>query len=648
MIRRTSPTIGLLLAFVAVAARSSPGYEPSAARPRIVENGEPRYVIHHGADAPASVRRAAAELQRVVEIMTGAKLPVSTEPAERMISLGENAESRRAGVTLGSAPGLDTYLVRTVGPSLFIVGNDSAEEPLAGWATRGTLYGTYDLLEMFGVSWLLPGPWGEDVPRRRSLDLPALDVKRGPAFFARVLQDVQDRSAPANDRTTKQAPNKPQSGMPLPNEPKIWLERQKLPSIHDGFKLQAGHSWDDFISPEQAAEHPEWLAKDAAGKPRQFPRHKSIKFCTREPELIEAFVAGVNRRLQANPTMQCASISASDGGDFCQCPKCAPSIETDPHGKPSYSALMVEFYDAVARRVAKSHPDRLVCGLVYYNYQYPPRAVRGDAWPAEPLAGNLWLTWAPLNYYGWGLAKPVYRDEFREVAAGWRRTTPNVAYHNYSTWMRSYNGAPIPPSLRILKQELPGAYEAGFRGVNMVGLGAWGYGGPTNYILAKQMWDPKIDVDATYQEWLERAYGPGWQSMRSLYEMLAERITARKEKESPVYRGQNYEANHDFLTDVHAPVFAKMERLYRAAMAQAETEPQRKRLAMFGENLIRLHHDLREAGLLTGDAADESTFYRNEAEYQKFLAETEPSYAQYRDHRSRYLVPVWKGEYRGE
>ena len=70
--------------------------------------------------------------------------------------------------------------------------------------------------------------------------------------------------------------------------------------------------------------------------------------------------------------------------------------------------------------------------------------------------------------------------------------------------------------------------------------------------------------------------------------------------------------------------------------------------ALFGENLIRLHHDRVEAGLLTGDAAQKSTFYRDEMAYKEFLTATEFSYAQYRDHRSRYLVPVWKGEYRGE
>jgi hypothetical protein len=103
--------------------------------------------------------------------------------------------------------------------------------------------------------------------------------------------------------------------------------------------------------------------------------------------------------------------------------------------------------------------------------------------------------------------------------------------------------------------------------------------------------------------------------------------------------------NFDLITEVHAPVFAEMERLYREALAQTATESQRRRLGLFGDYLVVLCHDLHQAGLL--GAARTSIFYRDEDAYRKFLADTEFSMALYRDHRSRYTVPIWKGEYRG-
>ncbi|NUQ64983.1 MAG: DUF4838 domain-containing protein [Pirellulales bacterium] len=593
---------------------------------RLAEDGRSGYVIYCDAGASASVQEAAKEVQRVLKLCTGAELPISRRPADRMISLGENEASSAAGVVLRVDAPDDSFRLRSVGRSIFIVGKDSPDEPRPqpGWASRGTLYGAYEFLEMLGVRWLLPGDWGEDIPRSTTLTAPRLDIEQGPAFFSRVLEDVQDRRPPGDKQ---------------PSAPKLWLQRQKTPSTLDGWKLSAGHAWDDYITPEQAAEHPEWLAKDGAGNPRRFARHSAVKFCTSEPALVEAFAESVIRSLDKHPERRCASISPSDGGDFCQCAKCQSLVAPDPHGKPSYSALILRFYRDMARRVAEVHPDRLVCGLVYYNYMYPPQR------PLEQLPGNLWLSWAPLNYYGWGLAKPVYRDELPGIAAGWRAVTPNLVYHNYSTWMRSFNGAPVPPALEILKLEVPAVHQAGARGVDMVGLGAWGYGAPTNYILAKQMWDPRLDVDRLYREWLQRAYGPGWESMDKLYRMIEGRMMARKAKESPVYRGQNYEVNHELLAEVHAPVFGEIERLYLEAMAKTATEAQRRRLEMFGENLVVLCHDLRQAGLLA--AAEESVFYRDDEAYRKFLADTEFSIALYRNSGRRDIVPIWKGEYRG-
>lgn len=593
---------------------------------RIIENGKTDYGIYCHAGAPASVQEAAKEIQRVLNVATGVELPLLREPAERMICLGDNEASRAVDASLPADAAADSFLLRTAGRTLFIVGNDSPDQarPQPGWASRGTLYGVYEFLERLGVRWLLPGEWGEDIPQSATLTVPRMDIHESPAFFSRVLEDVQDRRPPEDKR---------------PSAAKLWLQRQKIPSTLDGWKLSAGHAWDDYITPEQAAAHPQWLAKDRNGNPRHFARHKSVKFCTSQPELVEAFAASVIRTLDKYPERRCASISPSDGGDFCQCAQCAPLVETDPHGKPSYAALMLRFYGDVARRVAAKHPDRLLCGLVYYNYMYPP------AQPAERLPANLWLSWAPLNYYGWGLAKPVYRDELAGVAAGWAAVTPNLVYHNYSTWMRSFHGAPLPPALEILKLEVPTVYRAGARAVDMVGIGAWGYGGPTNYILAKQMWNPRVDVDQLYREWLQRAYGPGWDAMDKLNRTLAARMMARKAKESPAYRGQNYEVNYELLADVHAPIFAEMERLYLEALAKTATEAQRRRLEMFGDNLIMLHHSLRQAGLLA--RAEESAFYRDEQAYGKFLAETEWSLSLYRNFRSRYLVPVWKGEYRG-
>ncbi|MBM3501154.1 MAG: DUF4838 domain-containing protein, partial [Armatimonadetes bacterium] len=363
------------------------------------------------------------------------------------------------------------------------------------------------------------------------------------------------------------------------------------------------------------------------------------KYCTTNPNVVRAFAEGATQWLSSRPDQRSTAISPSDGGGFCKCERCRALLRDDPHGRPSYTLAILGFYNEVARLVAQTHPDRPLAGYVYYNYLYPP---------AEPVAmePNVTLVWAPLNYYGWGLQKPAYRDEFDRVTGQWAAVTPNLVYHNYSTWMRSFNGAPVPPGLDILKLELPTLRRHGIRGVEMVGLGAWGYGGPTNYILAKQMWDAEVDVDALLHEWLQRAYGPGWESMDRLYRLLEARMKARKEQETIIYRGVQYEVNYDVIADVHRPIFPEMERLYLEALSRAETPKQRQRLEMLGENLVMLHYNMRQAGML--EEPERSILYRSEEAYSRLLADTEFSLALYRDHGRRFTGPIWKGEWNGQ
>jgi hypothetical protein len=592
----------------------------------LASGGETAYAIYREPGAPPSVLRAAEEVQRVLRIATGAELPIGGEPHSPMIAVGASPAAREAGLSADALPD-DGFLIATRGSNLYILGKDypADEPPWVGWSSRGTLFGAYEFLEqVVGVRWLLPGEWGEDIPRHDRLVVPPTSIEESPDFPIRGLNDVRDRRPPQ------------QTG---PNEPKLWLLRQKIPSATEGRKLQHGHAWDDHVPPDLLEAHPEWLAADANGKRRQFARPALVKYCTSNPELVRAFAEGVIKWLEDHPTDRTVSISPSDGGDFCQCADCQALVTTDPHGNPSYTSLLLRFYNEVAAQVARKHRDRLLGAYVYYNYMYPPQT------PVE-VEPNLYLVWAPLNYYGFGLLRPVYRDELSTVVNQWLAVTPNFVLHNYSTWMRSFNGAPLPPGLDILKLELPTLHRAGAKGADMVGVGAWGYGGPTNYILAKQLWDAEVNVDDLFTEWLHRAYGPGWQEMRQVYMLIESGLKKRKESESPRYRGEMYEVNYEVIEQVYLPIFPEMERLYLSSLSRMTDEAQRRRLAMFGDNLMMLHYNMRKAGMLP--ESEESSFYRTDEQYQQFLADTEFSLALYRDHGKRYVGPIWKGEWSGE
>jgi len=586
----------------------------------LAEAGRSAWVIYRAPDAPPSVQLAATEIQRVLRISTGAELAIVEAPAQPMICLGDSEASRAAGLSAEDLP-RDGFRMRTVGGNLYICGREFPGDQVhwVGWTSRGTLYGAYDFLErVVGVRWLMPGEVGEDIPAHATLALPDLDLQEAPDFEVRVLQDVREELPEwFEDRELVRK----------------WMHTQKLPCKQfDGYALGWGHSWNDYITEEALAEHPEWRAIPASMTQRWVPaRHAAVKYCTTNREMLQAFAQGVMGRLEQQPTRISAAISPSDGGAFCTCEDCAPLIDQDPHGWPSHSRAVLQFYNDIAQIVCARYPERQLPGYVYYNYMYPPAEI-------VEMHPNVWLVFYGLRYYGWGLAKPTYAAEFRDVVEGWRRFTPNVVYGSYTVWLRSFNGAVIPPPRAILKMELPIAHEAGYRGATMVGIAAWGYGAPINYVFARQMWDAEVDVDATLDEWMQRAYGPGWESMRDLYSLVEERFSAWKEAETIEYRGYQYEINYELIDAVHKPIFGEMERLYLSALAQAEIDQQRARLALFADNLIKLHHDMREVGMLEG--GEDSIFYRSDADYETWLEGQRNSIGI--DPR-RY--PIWHGEW---
>lgn len=599
-----------------------------AAQPlALAQAGRSRYVIYRDPTSPPSVSTAADELQRVIKASTGAELPIVDQPAERMICLGDNASSRAVGLKANELPD-DAFRWLTRNGNLYIAGKDLPDDkpPQRGWTSYGTLYGVYDFLERHvGARWLMPGEVGEQIPVRPRLQVPELDLVQQPDFPLRYLVDIGDRRPPGDTG---------------PNLPLQWEMRQKLPTPTFGRKQDHGHAWDDYLKPDDWRAHPEWMAMDDQGKRRDFTaRPPGVKYCTTNPELVKAFAAGVINWLDTHPAWRGASISPADGGDFCKCEECLKLVTKDPYGNPSYSVNMLKFYNDVAKIVGEKHPDRPLSGYVYYNYMYPP----AEQIKMEP---NVWLVMAPLNYYGFGLYKPVYAAEFPKVIEGWLKITPNFVYHNYGTWMRSFNGAPLPTAREILKLEIPTLAKYGAKGADMVGLGAWGIGAPTNYIYAKLMWDAQTDVDATYEEWLRLAYGGAYEPMREMLDLIEERFRARKAAESPKYRGEMYEVNYALAEEVYLPIFPEMERLYTEALAKADTEKQRARIRMFGDNLVQLHWGMTRAGM-TLPEAEKSVFYRTDEQYEQFLKDTDYAWWLYRDHGKRHVAPIWKGEWSG-
>lgn len=585
-----------------------------AAERVVATGGRSDYAIACDPAAPATVKRAAEELRRVLAAATGATLDLAQAPRRPVLWLGAGAPARQAGIDPEQLP-WEGYRIVTRGADVLIVGRDTpdGQRTPEGGFSRGTEFGVDEFLErVVGVRWLLPGEVGEDIPRQATLSVPDLDLTGRPAFLFRQVN--------VGNRT------------PVVQQ---WLTRNRV----SGFSTLANtacsrlvfdtHSWAWNLPEEVVAQHPEFRAV----------RGERNKFCTSNLEAVELFAASVGKWLDQRPQWWMGSLSPSDGQSFCECERCRADYEQDWFGHVSVTPRLLKFYNEVARRVARTHPNRKLGAYVYGSYSYPP---------SQPIAmePNVQLDLYPLGTYGFGLYKPAYRDQFERLLAEWRKVTPEVGYGNYSTWLRDDCGAPYGPGLEILALELPAVHRHGFQTVSMVGSAAWGYAGVTNYLTARLEWDPTQDVAVLYTDWLKRAYGGGWQAMDRLYRMLDEALKQYKTTVEPVeYRGSNYELTYDVIKHVHLPLWSRIESLYLEAMSRAGTDAQRARLQMFGDNLIIFQHALRQVDLLP--EPEKSPFYRTDEQFAEWVKQHEGSLALCATTEGETIIsPIWAPERR--
>ena len=557
-----------------------------AADIRLVEKRSSEYCILLAANAPASVRLAASELREYVEKTTGASLTVvnrNKPPSCPYISLGVNAASKAAGLDVSVIP-LEGYQITTRGGNIFILGVDTPDgkKTQYGGTSDGTLNGVYTFLEAFlGVRWVMPGEVGEYVPRHDTLDIPQTDRIDKPGFAARRLEYVQNDNALV----------------------KQWLRRQK-----QGYSLAYfhGHNWVETMPAELFKTRPEWFAM--VGGVRSAPVGR-YKFETTNPELVQAFSDRVIETLEKNPQFYSYSISPSDSENWSTSPESLALYDKDPHGAPSMTRLVLDFYNNVARRVAQKIPDRLVCGYIYSTYQYPPSA------GIPKLEPNLCLVVAPTFSYGYGLYRPEARADFEKIMGAWSRSTANLGYYDLPVMFEQTLGAPNPPGIEILKFLYPRLARFGVKEVYVFGVSGWGQGAVTNYMLAKLNWNPNANVDELAKEFYTLTYGPKAGPVMARFYDLLDSATKKYHQAHPE---ANYWLSRKSLQGIYVPIFPELEKLYAQAQSLATEPKQQLRLRMLQMNMAAFNKYLRIQKLVGDNRL--SPFYKTDADIAEFLS----------------------------
>lgn len=503
----------------------------------IADKGQTAYRIVVPADAIPAERYAAEELQRYLERISGAKLPIVTD-AEKVtcteIVLGDNAHIRKLNPKIDFTKlGADGFVLRTQGSCVLI----------AGGRPRGTLYGVYALLvEKLGVRWFAPDC--EVVPTLSRLTLPAINETQIPSLeYREVSWSEMIHNADFAARHRLNGPNCP------------------LTAKHGGpavVYFPFVHSLDLLIPQDLFEEHPEYFPEINGNRVNGY-----VQRCLSNPDVLKLGIERVRQWIKEHPEANIISVSQNDTGKWCQCATCKSL--NDAEGSPAASLL--KFVNAIAEAIEKDHPNVRLDTLAYDYTRKPPKTIRPRRNVIVRLCSIECCFAHPL-----ATCPAEENRRFRDDIIAWQPVTPLLYVWDYTTDFAHYqqpfpNFDALQPNVQFfVKHGAKGLFEEG----NYSGGGHGEMEPLRAYVLAKVLWNPCTDVPRHITEFLHGYYGKASDDLRAYLDLMEKQVC-----DKPVHSHIGDGPKSAFLS---AEFIDAADKLLDAAEQKADTDAVRFRV----------------------------------------------------------------------
>ena len=505
---------------------------------RIVQDGQPRSVVVLPANADGQTEAAARLLVEYVKQSSGAELAIVK---------GARPESPRQPVAICVGR---SELVNRLLPELdrldddgFVIhGVDFTQVLIAGPTPYGTEFGVYEFLERYvGVRWLLPGPDGDDVPARATIEVPLGQVRQEPAIFSRLFSGLRGK----------------------------WQTRwARFNRMHG--RVSFHHYLLHVFPPDEYTKtHPDFFAmKD--GKTRFLPPTNHThgwQPCFSTPGTVEEAVKNITRYFDAHPDVPSFSLGVNDSSGHCRCPECLRRIPQEPNflGRADYSDLYYGWCNRVIEGVLKKHPDKWFGCLAYSEVAAPPKSVKLH----ERLIP--YMTYDRMKWI-----HPEVQAAGHAATQAWQKACTTLGWYDYI-----YGTPYCLPRVYFHESQKYVRYgsEHGVRACYAEIYPNWGEG-PKPYVFLKLWWNPQADVDALLEEWYERCVGPAAAPALAKYYAIWERFWTKDILDSAWFstRGQYLRFSHPgYLADVKEEDIHESRRLLDSCIDKCQTDKQRAR-----------------------------------------------------------------------
>lgn len=515
----------------------------------LVRDGAPAAEIIISADPPRTTRLAARELQTYVAKISGATLPIVTEPtgdAPLNVYVGQSPHTEALGIT---ADGLQfgAYRIVSADDWLVFIGDDTEFTPIEPWP-RGyddlrsgrmqaawdqitgehwgypfsqlhkhysgptPLFGTPDEQEVddegnvnvwtydergsfnavcgflmdLGVRWYMPGELGEIVPQMETIPVPRMDRTVRPDFPMRIL----------NFRAGIYGRDVMMWGFHL--------------GVRQPFGRQAAHGLHTMTHNDYTlTHHPDWFAL-YGGKRHTGADQRNNQLCYSNEELFRETVRYV-QALFDHYDMDVVSVMPPDGYTaICQCGLCEGKESPELGERGRLSNYIWEFVNRVANQVGRTHPDRKISCCAYGVYTTPPSSI-------EKLEPNV-----QVIIVGGRRPTSPDREQLRALREAWVAKTDNPLeiFENYPFTDRGfYLPAYIPRVMGESINETKGISRGEDIWLTMdFSEKAVGFNHFLVYFTARMYWSgAEQDAVAMFDEYCRLFYGPAADRMRAFF-----------------------------------------------------------------------------------------------------------------------------------
>jgi len=573
----------LLTPMVAISAAN--GKDTSAGELVLVEGGVSLAPIIVFKDAPLRTRQAADELATYIEKISGVRPKVIE---------GEPQPLPERGIWVGFQPVLKTLLptvdfdfkhpeeilIVANEKHLVIAGRDrwdpkhmDGKGRLAPITGRQQEYGTVNavytfLQEHLHVRWLWPGDTGEDIVPQKRIAFAPLEFRYHPQIRARSGQFYRLALGYSKDGPAQQ-----------------WARFQRLQL--DSLELSGGHAFSDWWE-KYHKTHPDYFAMQPDGTRSGFPNPNNAKLCDSNPAVWDQWLAEVEDKLKADPTLRVFNASANDGWDagHCVCEKCRawdhPQGEIVTYrwknlteDRPAITDRHVTFANALARKLKQRFADKqLYVQLHAYGLSRPA--------PVAAVPDDNVIISSVANFHlrgdGVGDDRSIHMKQFKD----WAAKAPHLAW-------RPNLGNPAGLQWGMPDVAMTQAAED-FRFVadnHCVGLffdtfwGHWATQGPHYYLIAKVAWNPRLDAQAVMEDYYRRAFGPASAELKAYWTLM------EQTRQTFVNEVRNRFRAFDISQRYTPELLAKAETLVKQAAAKVANGPEiyRKRVEFVSAGL---------------------------------------------------------------